>query len=84
MDATNRQRTTATAMRNWQGTFAGITKVDLAAAVAATDDWIEANASEYNLALPQPFRGSATAQQKTLLLCFVAMRRAGLLRAEED
>lgn len=60
------------------------TKADLRAAVDATDAWIESNASSYNTALPQPFRGAATAQQKTDLLCWVAQRRAGKLRVEED
>ena len=84
MDATNRLRTLATAMRNWPGSLAGITKPDLKAAVDATDDWLEANQTSFNSALPQPFRGAASLPQKTFLLCYVAMRRAGLLRAEED
>lgn len=65
----------------------GFTKTDLAAAVAATDSWIDANQASYNSALPAAFRtgaGSASLTQKTLLFCFVAMRRAGILRAEED
>lgn len=84
MDATNRLRTLATAMRNWPGSLTGITKPDLKAAVDATDDWLEANSTSFNSALPQPFRGAASLPQKTFLLCYVAMRRAGLLRAEED
>ena len=59
-------------------------KTDLRAAINAVDVWIDNNASAFNLALPQPFRSAATADQKTLLLCWVAMRRAGLLRVEED
>ncbi len=84
MDATNRLRTFAQAMREWPGSFTGITKPDLKAAVDATDDWIEANQVSYNLALPLAFRANATTAQKTFLFCYVAMRRAGLLRAEED
>jgi hypothetical protein len=34
--------------------------------------------------LPVEFRTNASATQKTLLFCYVAMRRAGLLRADED
>lgn len=60
------------------------TKTDLRAAVNAVDVWVESNSAAFNTALPQPFRGQATADQKTLLLCWVAMRRAGLLRVEED
>lgn len=84
MDATNRARTVATAMRQWGGNWTGITKPDLKAAVDATDDWIEANQASFNSALPQPFRSTATLTQKTFVFCLVAMRRAGLLRAEED
>lgn len=60
------------------------TKTDLRAAINAVDAWIDANTTSFNTALPQPFRGAASADQKTLLLCWVAMRRAGLLRVEED
>lgn len=62
----------------------GFTKTDLRSAVDATDQWIDANAASFNTALPQPFRGQATTAQKTLLLCWVAMRRAGILNVEED
>lgn len=62
----------------------GYTKADLRAAIDACDSWVDSNATAFNTALPQPFRGAATAQQKTLLLCWVAMRRAGLLHVEED
>jgi hypothetical protein len=68
--------------RNTDGS--AYTKADLRAAVDATDAWIESNAAAFNTALPQPFRGAATAQQKTDLLCWVAQRRAGKLRVEED
>lgn len=84
MDATNRLRTFAQAMREWPGSLTGITKPDLKAAVDATDDWIESNQTSFNTALPQPFRSNATLLQKTFLFCFVAMRRASRLRAEED
>lgn len=60
------------------------TKADLRAAVDACDSWVESNQASFNAALPQPFRGQASQAQKTLLLCHVAMRRAGLLRVEED
>jgi hypothetical protein len=71
-------------MRNWPGSFTGVTKAELKAAIDATDDWIETNQTSFNTALPQPFRGSANLTQKTFLFCYVAMRRASLLRAEED
>lgn len=61
-----------------------ITKAELRAAVDATDQWIEDNSAAYNAALPQPARGAMSATQKTLLFVYVAMRRRGMLRAEED
>lgn len=82
----DRRRTFAHVMRQRDtfGSIAGILKADLRAAVDAADTWVDGNAAAFNSALPQPFRGAANAQQKTLLLCFVAMRRAGLLRTTED
>jgi hypothetical protein len=66
------------------GALGTLTKADLRAAVDATDQWIDDNAAAYNTALSQPARGALTADQKTLLFCFVALRRAGLLRAEGE
>ena len=60
------------------------TKTDLRAAIDATDSWIDTNASAFNTALPVAFRTNATQVQKTLVFCWVAMRRAGILRVEED
>ncbi len=84
LDETGRSRTFAQLMRNWPGSLGGVTKVQLRDAVNATDDWIDANQSSFNSALPVPFRTNASLAQKTFLFCYVAMRRAGLLRAEED
>lgn len=85
LDAAGRARTLAQWMRELDLALpASLTKPDLAAAVAATDDWIEVNAASFNAALPQPFRGAAGLQLKTLLFCYVALRRAGKLHAEED
>jgi hypothetical protein len=60
------------------------TKANLRAAVDATDAWIETNQTAFNAALPTAFRNSASLTQKTLVFCYVAMRRAGILRTEED
>ena len=85
LDAENRRRVWAHVMRNWDtGTTIPVTKTELRAAVDATDQWIEDNQAAFNAALPQPFRGAATPAHKTLLFCYVAMRRKGLLRTEED
>jgi hypothetical protein len=56
----------------------GITKTELRAAADATDDWIEANATSFNSALPQPARSTLTARQKKLLFMFIAARRFGV------
>lgn len=60
------------------------TKPDLAAAVAAVDDWVEANTPSFNQALPLPFRTSATAAQKAEIFAYVLWRRVGRLQAAED
>jgi hypothetical protein len=83
--AEERRRVWAHLMRS-MGSLGSIPvdKIALRAAVDATDQWIEDNASSFNTALPQPFRGSANLAQKTLLFCYVAMRRGGVLRTDED
>jgi hypothetical protein len=43
-------------------------KAAFRAAVDAADDWRHANANSYNLALPQPFRGDASAVLKARVL----------------
>jgi hypothetical protein len=52
------------------------TKLDLSATVDAADAWVDTNAAAFNLALPLVFRNGATPLQKTLVLCYVAIRRA--------
>lgn len=52
-----------------------ILKAGLRAAVDAADDWVETNAASFNTALPQPFRGAASVDQKIALLQFVPLRR---------
>lgn len=78
-----RLRVVAGFMREGEGPFA-FTKPQLAAAVAAADDWVEANSTSYNQALPVGFRTSATTAQKIAVLCYALMRRAGRLRVSED
>lgn len=50
-------------------------KDDIRAAVDAADDWANTNAAAYNSALPQPFRGAATADQKSRILEAVIVKR---------
>lgn len=85
LDTTARLRVWAQAMRDPNlGALGGVTKADLRAAIDSLDDWIEANQAAINQAIPQPARGALTLPQKTLLFCWVAMRRAGIHRAAED
>lgn len=79
----DRARTLAQLMRDAikSGAFA---KPDLRAAVNAADAWADANAASFNAALPQPFRGAASAPEKAAILAYVCLRRAGLLKAQED
>jgi hypothetical protein len=48
-----------------------VSKPDLIAAVNAIDDWADANALEFNAAIPQPARGLLTAKEKAQLLKMV-------------
>lgn len=52
-----------------------VTKTDLRAAVDAIDAWVDANATAFNQAIPQPARGALTAKQKAELLVRVVLRR---------
>lgn len=74
LSTVDRTEVWAQAMREIASTL-GITKAELRAAVDAVDDWIEANQSAYNSAIPQPARTQLSAQQKAALLMFVVARR---------
>lgn len=82
LDATNRAKIVAQIIRDvgWPG----LSKPDIKAAIDAVDDWADANAASFNTAIPQPTRGVATAAQKALLLAYVCMRRAGILKTEGE
>jgi hypothetical protein len=54
-----------------------ISKANLDATITAIDNWIEANATAYNNAIPQPARSALTAAQKAELLYLIALRRYG-------
>lgn len=54
------------------------TKPQLRQAAADVDAWIEANQTSFNNALNAQFRQRASLTQKTLLFCYVAMKRAAL------
>lgn len=77
--STNDRASVTAAIQRWWSEVreaCAFTKPTLSAAVDATDAWIDANASSYNTALPQPFRNTASALQKTVLFCYVALKRA--------
>lgn len=52
-------------------------KPDLDAAITAVDNWIEANAVSFNLALPLAARTTLTAAQKAELFALIALKRYG-------
>ena len=83
LDETNRFRTLARLMRD-KANPPGVDKTGLRAALDAADDWVEASSGAFDGALPEPYRSTATAEEKTTLLAYVAMRRAGKLQTEED
>jgi hypothetical protein len=83
LSAEARRRIAATWMRE-NVTETAFDKPSLLAAVAATDDWIEAATPSFNAALPQPFRAMATAEQKAEIFAYVLWRRINRLRAQED
>jgi hypothetical protein len=78
LTAGQRSEIGAALMRWWSLLKEGcpFTKPELSAAVDAADAWVDANANAYNTALPVAFRNGASALQKTLVLCYVAIRRA--------
>ena len=84
LDAANRLKVGDHSMRQVGAALASLTKPDLRAAVDATDQWIDDNTASFNAALPLNFRTIADLQNKTLLFCWVAMRRAGILQTEGD
>lgn len=79
----DRTRTSAQFMRDIKESF-GITKADLLAAIGGLDDYLDTNAAAINTAIPQPARSALTAAQKASLVAYIALRRAGRLKAEED
>lgn len=83
MTTADRQKTTDQWMRdNREDT--GFTKADVRAAINAIDDWVAANQTSYNNALPTAVKNGASQTQKTMLLCYVLMRQAGKLRVAGD
>jgi hypothetical protein len=76
-------RTTAQFMRDFRENFNCLSG-DLKAAAVALDTYLDTNGAAINSTIPQPARGALSTQQKLYLMAYVAMRRAGKLKAEED
>lgn len=84
LTAVNRARVLNQWMRENTAPLPAVTKLDLAAALAAMDDWLDANVASFNAAIPQPARAQLTTTMKYEILTYILMRRAGRLRSEED
>ena len=54
-----------------------LTQPELLAAATGLDDYLDANATQINNAIPHPARGALTVQQKALMLAAVALERYG-------
>ena len=52
---------------------------DIKAAFDAVDGWVDAAQASFNAALPEPFKSTATAEQKALMLVYVVMKRTRLI-----
>lgn len=52
-----------------------VARPDLSAALAGIDDWVDANASSFNQAIPLPARTQLYAKQKAQLLMHVVAKR---------
>lgn len=74
LSAADRQVVKAQWMREPIGACA-VSKADLQAAINAIDDWVDANAASFNVAIPQPARSALTIKQKAWLLTFVVRQR---------
>lgn len=83
MTDTDRARTVAQFMRDIRQDL-GINKTQLRAALNALDDYFDVNAAAINTAFPVAARNALSTSQKAILVGYVAFRRAGRLRAEED
>jgi len=52
---------------------------DLDLVTQAAEDWVETNQASFVAALPEPFKTNTNAAEKTLMLVYVVMKRAGLI-----
>lgn len=65
-----------------QGASTPWTKAQLAAAIDSMNNWVDANQANFISTLASEaaaFSSASNAQQKSLLFCYVLLRRAGLI-----
>lgn len=84
LTSVNRTRVLNHWMRTNSTQLPAVTKLDLAAALAAMDDWLDASVASLNAAIPQPARAELSVAMKLEILAFILMRRANRLPAQED
>lgn len=82
LDTANRQKVLAQIIRD--AAWPALTKPNVQAAIDAMDDFLETNSAAINNAFPSPFKATANASQKALIVAYVAMRRAGVLKVEGE
>ena len=77
LSAADKSRIATGLQRHWSAVWESmpLSKAQLAAAIDATDTWIDTNAATYNSALPTAARNGLTAGQKTFVFCVVAAMR---------
>lgn len=80
----NRNKVALQWAREYVGELPALTKADILAVVNALDDWLDANVTAINAAIPQPGRAQLSAAQKFEIMGYILMRRANKLRAEGD
>ena len=57
----------------------GVLKSEVLNTINAIDDLFESSQAAWNLALPQPYRGAADLDMKSVLFALIALRRASIL-----
>ena len=65
--------------RKFRNSTADMDLADIASAVQAYEDWIEANQASLVAATPDPFKSKTNPGEKALLFIFTLMKRSGIL-----
>jgi len=72
-------RRLARRMYDEQSQTANLDLIQIVAAIAGIDDFLESQMSAINQAIPQPARGVMTVPQKAELLAYVALKKTGAI-----